>query len=46
MDHLLAPQRQRELLSRGFSRRDFVRIAALMGAAGTSLPFGSPNWFA
>lgn len=38
MDHVLAPHLQREFLARGFSRRNFVKIASLMGV-GASLPF-------
>jgi histidinol-phosphate aminotransferase len=38
MEHGLGPERERELLARGFSRRDFFKIASLMGAA-ASLPF-------
>lgn len=38
MVHVLGHERERELLARGFSRRDFFRIASLMGAA-ASLPF-------
>jgi histidinol-phosphate/aromatic aminotransferase/cobyric acid decarboxylase-like protein len=38
MEHLLGPLRERELLARGFSRRDFIKVASLMGAA-ASLPF-------
>lgn len=37
MEHFLGPNRERELLERGFSRRDFFKIASLMGAA-ASLP--------
>jgi histidinol-phosphate aminotransferase len=37
MEHVLGPQRERELLARGFSRRDFFKVASLMGAA-ASLP--------
>jgi histidinol-phosphate aminotransferase len=40
MQHVFGPDRERELLARGFSRRDFFRIASLMGAA-ASLPFYS-----
>lgn len=38
MDFLLSPDCQRDFLERGFSRRDFVRIATLIGA-GATLPF-------
>jgi histidinol-phosphate aminotransferase len=38
MDDLLSPDCQRDFLKRGFSRRDFVRIAMLMGG-GATLPF-------
>jgi histidinol-phosphate aminotransferase len=38
MEHVLGPERERELLQRGFSRRDFFKIASLLGAA-ASLPF-------
>jgi histidinol-phosphate/aromatic aminotransferase/cobyric acid decarboxylase-like protein len=38
MQHVFGPDRERELLARGFSRRDFFKIASLMGAA-ASLPF-------
>src|ERR1700733_15689839 len=38
MQHVLGPERERELLARGFSRRDFFKIASLLGAA-ASLPF-------
>jgi len=38
MEHVLGPERERELLARGFSRRDFFKVASLMGAA-ASLPF-------
>jgi len=42
MVHVFGPERERELLARGFSRRDFFKIASLMGAgvgAAASLPF-------
>jgi histidinol-phosphate aminotransferase len=38
MQQVLGPERERELLARGFSRRDFFRVASLMGAA-ASMPF-------
>ena len=38
MNHALGPRPDREFSDRGFSRRDFVRIASLLGA-GASLPF-------
>lgn len=38
MQPVFGPERERELLARGFSRRDFFKIASLMGAA-ASLPF-------
>jgi histidinol-phosphate aminotransferase len=38
MQQVLGPERERELLARGFSRRDFFKIGSLMGAA-ASLPF-------
>ncbi len=38
MNDLFGPESRRELLQRGFSRRDFGRIAALLTAGG-SLPF-------
>ncbi len=37
----LNPERKREYLNRGFSRRSFGRIAAMMGAGATALPFFS-----
>ena len=40
MARLLAAEGERDLLDRGFSRRDFFKIASLVGAA-ASLPFGS-----
>jgi histidinol-phosphate/aromatic aminotransferase/cobyric acid decarboxylase-like protein len=39
MDAVLSPQRKRDLLDRGFSRRSFGRIAAVMGAGSAALPF-------
>jgi len=39
MNAALNPQRKREFLDRGFSRRSFGRIAAMMGAGATALPF-------
>jgi histidinol-phosphate aminotransferase len=38
MKDLFRPEERRELAGRGFSRRDFARLAALM-TAGASLPF-------
>jgi histidinol-phosphate aminotransferase len=38
MQLVLGPERERELLGRGYSRRDFFKVASLMGAA-ASLPF-------
>jgi histidinol-phosphate aminotransferase len=38
MESVLGRERERELLARGFSRRDFFKVASLMGAA-ASLPF-------
>src|SRR4051794_6845291 len=38
MKDLFRPEQRRELAGRGFSRRDFARLAALM-TAGASLPF-------
>src|SRR5580704_12537628 len=38
MQLVLGPERERDLLARGFSRRDFFKVASLMGAA-ASLPF-------
>jgi histidinol-phosphate aminotransferase len=38
MKDLFRPDQRRELAGRGFSRRDFARVAALM-TAGASLPF-------
>ena len=38
MNDLFGPESRRDLLRRGFSRRDFGRLAALM-TAGASLPF-------
>jgi histidinol-phosphate aminotransferase len=38
MQQVLGPERERELLARGFSRRDFFKVTSLMGAA-ASLPF-------
>src|SRR6476469_8610388 len=38
MKDLFRPDQRRELAGRGFSRRDFARLAALM-SAGASLPF-------
>ena len=38
MESVLGCDRERELLARGFSRRDFFKVASLMGAA-ASLPF-------
>ncbi len=38
MKELISPEARRDLLSRGFSRRDFARLAAF-AAAGASLPF-------
>src|SRR5271170_3646661 len=38
MQHILGPERESELLARGFSRRDFFKVTSLMGAA-ASLPF-------
>lgn len=40
MQHVFGLDRERELLARGFSRREFFKIASLMGAA-ASLPFCS-----
>ena len=38
MKDLFSPEQRREFIGRGFSRRDFTRLAALM-TAGASLPF-------
>jgi histidinol-phosphate aminotransferase len=38
MDDLFGPERRQDLLDRGFSRRQFARIAAL-ATAGAALPF-------
>jgi histidinol-phosphate aminotransferase len=38
MQLVLGPERERDLSDRGFSRRDFFKVASLMGAA-ASLPF-------
>ncbi|HXY37481.1 MAG TPA: pyridoxal phosphate-dependent aminotransferase [Planctomycetaceae bacterium] len=38
MQLVLGPERESDLLGRGFSRRDFFKVASLMGAA-ASLPF-------
>lgn len=38
MKDLFRPEQRRDLIDRGFSRRDFARLAALM-TAGASLPF-------
>src|SRR5580704_16717989 len=38
MQQVLGPERERELLARGFSRRDFFKVASLVGAA-SSMPF-------
>jgi histidinol-phosphate aminotransferase len=38
MKDLFSPEQRRDLLHRGFTRRDFARLAALM-TAGASLPF-------
>ncbi len=38
MQHILGPEQESELLARGFSRRDFFKVASLMGAA-ASVPF-------
>ena len=39
MNAVLNPERKREFLNRGFSRRSLVRIAAMMGAGPVALPF-------
>src|SRR5579872_3166212 len=39
MNTALTPQQQREFLQRGFSRRSFGRIAAMIGAGAAALPF-------
>ena len=39
MNASLGPQRRREFLERGFSRRSFGRIAAMLGAGASALPF-------
>jgi len=36
---VLTEEQQREMLKRGFSRRNFGRIAAMMGAGAAALPF-------
>jgi histidinol-phosphate/aromatic aminotransferase/cobyric acid decarboxylase-like protein len=38
MQQILGPERESELLARGFSRRDFFKVTSLMGAA-ASMPF-------
>jgi histidinol-phosphate aminotransferase len=38
MQLVLGPEQEHDLLDRGFSRRDFVKVASLMGAA-VSFPF-------
>ncbi len=45
MQQVLGPERERDLLARGFSRRDFFKVASLMGAA-SSLPIFSEAAFA
>ncbi len=39
MNNALTPQREREFLERGFTRRSLGRIAAVMGAGAAALPF-------
>ena len=39
MNKVLTEKQQEELLNRGFSRRNFGRIAAMLGAGAASLPF-------
>ena len=38
MNDLFGPKTRRDLMQRGFSRRDFGRLAALL-SAGAALPF-------
>ncbi|HET6326034.1 MAG TPA: pyridoxal phosphate-dependent aminotransferase [Planctomycetaceae bacterium] len=45
MQQILGPERERDLLARGFSRRSFFKVASLMGAA-SSVPFFSEAAFA
>jgi histidinol-phosphate aminotransferase len=45
MQQILGPERERDLLARGFSRRSFFKVASLMGAA-SSVPFFNEAAFA